>query len=191
MKNRIGIFGGSFDPVHTGHLILAQYVLEQRNLDRIIFIPCHISPHKTGQKITSGEHRLNMVKLAVENIPYLEYSDYEILKGEISYTFDTLKYLSGSFDEIELIIGYDNLLVFEKWNNPDEIVKLARLIVMKRKTDIIEKRNRFFDSAVILDTPTIEISSTDIRDRIIRNRTIDFLVPEPVKKYIYEKKLYR
>ncbi|HOI30006.1 MAG TPA: nicotinate-nucleotide adenylyltransferase [Melioribacteraceae bacterium] len=191
MKNRIGIFGGSFDPVHTGHLILAQYVLEQRNLNRIIFIPCHISPHKTGQKITSGVHRLNMVKLAVENIPYLEFSDYEILKGDISYTYDTLKHFSGNYDEIELIIGYDNLLVFEKWNNPDEIIKLARLIVIKRKTDIIDERNRFFDSAVILDTPTIEISSTDIRDRISRGRTIDFLVPEPVKKYIYEKKLYR
>ncbi len=191
MKSKIGILGGTFDPVHNGHLITAQYVLEKRNLDKIIFIPCYISPHKTELISSSAEHRLNMVKLAIDNIPYFDYSDYELKAEGVSYSYNTLLYLSEKYESLELIIGYDNLLVFDKWYQPDEIIRLASLVVMKRKTDIEEKRNRFFEKAVLLDTPTIEISSTDIRERVKNNLPIDFLVPESVKKYINETNLYR
>ncbi|MBS3946003.1 MAG: nicotinate-nucleotide adenylyltransferase [Melioribacter sp.] len=191
MKSKIGILGGTFDPVHNGHLITAQYVREKRNLDRIIFIPCNISPHKTDLLSSSAEHRLNMVKLAIDNIPYFDYSDYELKAEGISYSYNTLLYLSEKYESLELIIGYDNLLVFDKWYQPDEIIRLASLVVMKRKTDIEEKRNRFFEKAVLLDTPNIEISSTDIRERVRNNLPVDFLVPESVKKYIYETNLYR
>jgi nicotinate-nucleotide adenylyltransferase len=191
MKSKTGILGGTFDPVHNGHLITAQYVLEKRNLDKIIFIPCNISPHKTDLLSSSAEHRLNMVKLAINNIPYFDYSDYELNAEGVSYTYNTLLYLSEKYESLELIIGYDNLLVFEKWYQPDEIIRLASLVVMKRKTDIEEKRNRYFEKAVLLDTPTIEISSTDIRERVRNNLPVDFLVPESVKKYIYETNLYR
>lgn len=191
MKSKIGILGGTFDPVHNGHLITAQYVLEKRNLDKIIFIPCYISPHKTELISSSAEHRLNMVKLAIDKIPYFDYSDYELKAEGVSYSYNTLLYLSEKYESLELIIGYDNLLVFDKWYQPDEIIRLASLVVMKRKTDIEEKRNRFFEKAVLLDTPTIEISSTDIRERVKNNLPIDFLVPESVKKYINETNLYR
>lgn len=188
--NRIGILGGTFDPIHNGHLITARFVLEKRNLEKIIFIPCNISPHKTEQISSLPHHRLNMVKLAIEYSPHFDYSDYELNKGDISFTLDTLKHLNNYYEQIELIIGYDNLLVFDKWSYPDDIVKLATLLVMKRKTDIEEKRNRFFNHAVLLDTPTIEISSTEIRERIRNDQPIDFFVPEKVKEYIYKYKLY-
>ncbi|NMB81143.1 MAG: nicotinate (nicotinamide) nucleotide adenylyltransferase [Ignavibacteria bacterium] len=191
MKNKIGIFGGTFDPIHYGHLITAQYVLEKRDLEKIFFIPCYVSPHKTNLVSSESEHRLNMVKLAISNIPFFDYSDYEIKSEGISYTYNTLLHLSEKYESLELIIGYDNLLVFDKWNQPDEIIRLAKLVVMKRKTDIEEKRNRFFNNAVLVDTPTIEISSTDIRERVRNNLPIDFLVPESVKKYIYEVNLYK
>ncbi len=191
MKSKIGILGGTFDPVHNGHLITAQFVREKRNLDKIIFIPCNISPHKTDLLSSSAEHRLNMVKLAIDNIPYFDYSDYELKAEGISYSYNTLLYLSEKYESLELIIGYDNLLVFDKWYQPDEIIRLVSLVVMKRKTDIEETRNRFFEKAVLLDTPTIEISSTDIRERVRNNLPVDFLVPESVKKYIYKTNLYR
>lgn len=191
MKNKIGIFGGTFDPIHNGHLITAQYVLEKRNLEKIIFIPCFISPHKTNLISSEPIHRLQMIKLAVDSLPYFDYSDYELKSEGISYTYNTLLYLSEKYTSLELIIGYDNLLVFDKWNKPDEILELATLVVMKRKTDIEEKRNRFFEKAILVDTPTIEISSTDIRERVRNNLPIDFLVPENVKKYIYETNLYK
>ncbi|MEJ5350042.1 MAG: nicotinate-nucleotide adenylyltransferase [Melioribacteraceae bacterium] len=191
MNQKIGIFGGTFDPIHYGHLITTQYVLEKRKLDKIIFIPCYISPHKTNQNISNPVHRLNMLKLAIEKIPYFELNDYEIRKGNISYTYNTILELRKTYNYIELIIGYDNLIVFDKWHKPDEILDLVKLIVMKRTIDKEpETKNKYFEKAIILDTPTIEISSTDIRDRVKKNMPIDFLVPEKVKSYIHEHKLY-
>lgn len=191
MNEKIGIFGGTFDPVHIGHLITTQYVLEQRKLDKIIFIPCYISPHKTNQNALNPVHRLNMLKLAVENISQFEINDFEIRKGGISYTYDTILELKKTYNYIELIIGYDNLVVFDKWHKPDEILDLAKLIVMKRTIDKEpETKNKYFEKAIILDTPTIEISSTDIRQRVKNNLPIDFLVPAKVKEYIIQHKLY-
>lgn len=191
MNERVGIFGGTFDPIHLGHLITTQYVLEQRKLDKIIFIPCYISPHKTNQNSSNPVHRLNMLRLAIEGIPYFELSDYEIRKGNISYTYDTILELKKTYHYIELIIGYDNLIVFDKWNKPDEILDLAKLVVMKRIIDKdAEIKNKYFDKAIILNTPTIEISSTDIRERVKNKLPIDFLVPKKVKEYIIQNKLY-
>ncbi|MDH7604044.1 MAG: nicotinate-nucleotide adenylyltransferase [Melioribacter sp.] len=190
-QEKIGIFGGTFDPVHIGHLITTQFVLEQRKLDKIIFIPCYISPHKTNQNSSNPVHRLNMLRLAIEGIPYFELSDYEIRKGNISYTYDTILELKKTYHYIELIIGYDNLIVFDKWHKPDEILDLTKLIVMKRIIDKdTEVKNKYFERAIILNTPTIEISSTEIRERVKNKLPIDFLVPKKVKEYIIQNKLY-
>jgi len=190
-QEKIGIFGGTFDPIHIGHLITTQFVLEQRKLDKIIFIPCYISPHKTNQNSSNPVHRLNMLRLAIEGIPYFELSDYEIRKGNISYTYDTILELKKTYHHIELIIGYDNLIVFDKWHKPDEILDLAKLIVMKRIIDKdAEVKNKYFEKAIILNTPTIEISSTEIRERVKKKLPIDFLVPKKVKEYIIQNKLY-
>ncbi|MBX2975604.1 MAG: nicotinate-nicotinamide nucleotide adenylyltransferase, partial [Ignavibacteriaceae bacterium] len=102
----------------------------------------------------------------------------------------TLKSLKKVYSNIELIIGFDNLLVFEKWKNPDEIFELSTVVVLNRKTEGTATKNKYFDKAVFVETPTIEISSTEIRNRVSKNQTIEFLVPQGVKEYIYKNKLY-
>ena len=187
-----GILGGTFDPIHIGHLITAQSVLEKRNLDKIIFIPAYISPHKQDMDNSESVHRLNMLELAVEQNEKFSVMDYEIRKKGVSYTIDTIKELKKTYEDLELIIGYDNLVVFDKWYQPDEILKLCKLIVMRRLTDTKHLgKNKYFEDAQILDTPTLEISSTDIRDRVKHNQSIDYLVPEKVKEYIYNNGLYK
>ena len=188
----VGIFGGSFDPIHFGHLITTTFVYEFRNLEKVIFIPNYISPLKTDLKPTNAYHRLNMLKIAIEQYPFFTYSDNEVTKDEISYTVNTLLELKKSYENIELIIGYDNLIVFDKWRLPEKILQLAKVIVMKRKTDTPPSyKNKFFDQAIIIDTPTVDISSTDIRTRVSQGRSIDYLVPEKVKEYIYQNRLYK
>ncbi len=188
----VGIVGGSFDPVHHGHLITAQDVALKRNLEKVFFIPCYISPHKVNVEYSSPEHRVNMLKLAIEDHPLFEFSDFEINRKEISYTVNTLMEFSKKYDEIELIIGFDNLLKFDSWKEPDTILKLAKLIVMKRHIDTDTKiYHKYFGEAVYVDTPTIEISGTEIRERIRKNLPIDYLVPPSVKNYIFENNLYR
>jgi nicotinate-nucleotide adenylyltransferase len=190
--SKIGIFGGTFDPIHMGHLITAQSVREIRNLDKIIFIPAFISPHKKSTEASSTEHRSNMIKIAIEDVPFFECSDIEIKKGGISYTVDTLRELKKNYDKIEFIIGYDNIFSFNKWKDPDEILKLAKILVLKRKSSLPPPfEDKYYHQAIFVQTRGIEISSTDIRERVKHNQPIHFLVPQKVKEYIYKKKLYR
>ncbi len=190
--SKIGIFGGTFDPIHMGHLITAQSVREVRELDKIIFIPAFISPHKTSADASSTKHRSNMIKIAIEDVPFFECSEIEIKKGGISYTVDTLRELKKIYDEIEFIIGYDNIFSFHKWKEPDEILKLARIIVLKRKSSLPPPfEDKYYHQAIFVQTRGIEISATDIRERVKNNQPIHFLVPQKVKEYIYEQNLYR
>lgn len=188
--SKVGIYGGTFDPIHIGHLITTQSVLEQRQLDKIIFIPCFISPHKQTIISSSEIHRLNMLKLALAENPKFDFSTYEIDRKGISYSIDTIKEIKKYYDEIDLIIGYDNLLVFETWKEPDEIIKLVNLVVLKRIFNKSNSWNRFFENAIFLETPTIEISSSQIRERVKKNLSIDYLVPSQVNEYIKQYKLY-
>lgn len=190
--NRIGVYGGTFDPIHMGHLITAQYILEERKLEKILFIPAYISPHKTQIYSTGEIHRLEMVRLAIEGYNRFECSDYEIQKKGVSYTIDTILELSKTYKHIELIIGYDNLLSFEKWHRPDELIQLVKLIVLKRKIGgDINQFNKYFSEANFIDSPNIDISSTNIRERVRKNLPIDFLVPQKVKEYIKTNNLYK
>ena len=189
--SKVGIFGGTFDPIHLGHLITAQSVKEIRDLEKIIFIPAYISPHKTDAKPSSPEDRLNMIEFAVENIPFFDYSDIEIKKGGISYTVDTLRELKKKYDKLELIIGYDNIFTFHTWKEPDEILKLADLIVLKRKSSHPPQfEDKYYHQAMFVQTRGIEISATDIRERVKNEMPINFLVPPAVMEYIYKYKLY-
>lgn len=187
---KVGIFGGTFDPVHYGHLITAQSVIEKRNLDKLILIPSFISPLKQDEKHASPEDRLEMLKLAVEGNDQLEISDFEIRKENISYTIETVKYFLQKYNSIELIIGYDNLLVFDKWKEPNELVKICKVVVMKRITDLPDKSNKYFDKVTIIDTPVIEISATEIRKRIKEGLPVNYLLPGNVINYIKRKDLY-
>ena len=190
--SKVGLFGGTFDPIHHGHLITAQSVKELRTLDKIIFVPAFISPHKQHEKASSAEHRLNMLKLALNDIPFFECSDFEIKQHTISYTIDTLREFKKYFDEIDLIIGYDNIFKFHTWKEPDEILKLANVIVLKRKSshplDFVDK---YVEAATFVQTRGIEISATDIRNRVHAGLPIHYLVPKIVENYIYKHKLYK
>lgn len=189
---KIGIYGGTFDPIHFGHLITAQSVFELRKLDKILFIPSFISPLKTDQMSSSPEDRIKMLKLAIKDIPHFDYTDFEIKKKNISYTIETIKELRKTYKYIELIIGYDNLLVFDKWKNPDELLKLVKLVVLQRKvTDEKIRKNNYFKDAIFIKTPLIDISGTDIRNRVMCGKSINFLVPQKVMAYIYKQNLYK
>ena len=190
--SRVGIFGGTFDPIHNGHLITAQSVKEIRELEKIIFIPAYISPHKQHAKASNARHRLNMLKLAMDEIPFFECSDFEIKQHTISYTIDTLKEFKKYYDEIDLIIGYDNIFQFHTWKDPDEIFKLANVVVLKRKSSHpIDYVDKYVESAYFVETRGIEISATDIRNRVHAGLPIYYLVPEKVLEYINENKLYK
>jgi nicotinate-nucleotide adenylyltransferase len=190
--SKVGIFGGTFDPIHHGHLITAQSVKELRSLDKIIFIPAFISPHKQHAKASSAEHRLNMIKLALDEIPFFECSDFEIKQHTISYTIDTLREFKKYYDDIELIIGYDNIFQFHTWKQPDEILKLSNVIVLKRKSSHpLNFIDKYVEAAAFVQTRGIEISATDIRNRVHQGLPIHYLVPAIVENYIYENKLYK
>jgi nicotinate-nucleotide adenylyltransferase len=189
--SKIGIFGGTFDPIHYGHLIIAQSVLEKRNLDKIFFVPCYISPHKQTIKNSSSEHRINMLKLALEENERFEYSTFEIERGGISYSIDTIREFKNKYSEIDLIIGYDNLIVFDTWKEPDEILKLVNLVVLKRVILNETKINKYFEHAYFVDTPIIEISATEIRRRCNIDLSINYFLPEKVKVYILTNGLYK
>lgn len=189
--SKIGIFGGTFDPIHLGHLITAQSVKEIRNLEKIIFIPAFISPHKSDAKTSSPEDRLNMIKLAVDDISFFDYSDIEVKKGGVSFTVDTLRELKNRYSELEFIIGYDNIFTFHNWKEPDEIFELAKIIVLKRKSSHPPQfKDKYYRQAVFVQTRGIEISATDIRERVKNKMPINFLVPPAVMEYIYKHNLY-
>ena len=193
---RIGIFGGTFNPVHTGHLIVAQLAKEQLQLVRVLFLLSPNSPHKLQQDKAEISHRLKMLQLAVAENPGFEICTLELSRAGASYTIDSLRALHASPDHRDavfyLILGMDNLAEFHLWHSPDEIVKLARLAVYPRRTFSHEQvEPRFRVNAVNLQLPLIEISSTDIRQRVSQNASIRYLVPDRVLEYIESHRLYR
>ncbi len=190
---QIALMGGTFDPIHIGHLLTALYILEEKKFDEILFMPCYISPLKTDVKSSSSVHRLNMLKLAINKYKGFSFSDMEINKEEISYTYNTLVELKNSDVEINLIIGYDNYAVFDKWYKPESIFEIANVLVLNRvsKFDNFEIKHNFKDRFEFLNNPIIEISSTDIRNRVKLNKNIDFFVTSEVKDYINKNNLYK
>jgi len=189
---RIGIFGGTFDPIHIGHLITAQSLLEIRKLDKIIFIPCFISPHKRHLKCSTPDQRLEILKLSIQYQKQFSFSEIELKRKKISYTIDTVKELKKQHDYIDLIIGFDNLIVFDSWKDPDELFNLTNIVVMKRIIDKdIEYKHKYYKTATIVQTPYVELSSTYIRERVANNLPIDFMVTYAAKEYILHNNLYR
>jgi nicotinate-nucleotide adenylyltransferase len=183
---RIGILGGSFDPIHHGHLILARAAREELGLDRVVFIPAHASPHKTGDFSTTGEERLAMVRLAVAGEEGFELSDIELLRPPPSYTVDTLRELRNAHpnDELVLLIGADNVAKFDTWREPDEIRRLAKIAVLDRA-------NHGIPPGWPVVRRLVDISSTDIRARVAAGRSIRYLTPDSVCDYIASHGLYR
>lgn len=189
---KIGVFGGTFDPPHHGHLIVAEYVRYRLGIDKILFVPSWISPHKQERQAIDGSHRLAMLRLAVDGAPDLEVSDIEIRRGGISYTIDTLKSLSAeTHAELSLLIGADNFMEFETWHKPEEILSLARLVVMSRPGSPLPTDQPLPSSILPLEVPDIKITATQIRDRVHANQSIRYLMPLRVERYIQEENIYR
>jgi nicotinate-nucleotide adenylyltransferase len=195
---KIGIFGGAFNPVHTGHIRLAENYLKELALDRIIFIPTSNPPHKSGAEFASGEDRLNMLKLAIGDNEAFEISDIEYRREGKSYSFDTICELKALFpkDEFYLIIGSDQFLYFNNWYRAKEIASMTTLCTAARNDEDFEKllafkeENEYIKNAVITDFNVFEISSSDIRAMVKNGKSIRSFVPEKVEKYIEEKGLY-
>lgn len=206
---RIGLFGGTFNPIHLGHLRGAEEVREKMNLDKIIFIPAGNPPLKNID-IIEPKHRFMMTKLAIKNNPFFEISDLEIKKGGKSYTIDTLKYFKKlySTDRIFFIMGIDSFCELNKWHKPEEIVRMVDMVVMARpgfslseieNSKFIEKKlsikcyklkNSSKKVFYIPITP-FYISSTNIRKSIFHGKSIRYFVSEEVRKYIEKNNLYR
>jgi nicotinate-nucleotide adenylyltransferase len=191
---KVGIFGGTFDPIHAGHLIIAEAVRERERLDRVVFVPSCVSPHKQAQAVTPAGDRLAMVKEAVASNPAFEASGVEIERGGVSFTIDTLRTLKAMRpgDQLHLMIGADNMQEFATWKDPSEILRNAVVIAMRRPGFSGRMpAGKDFAGVRFCEVPEIGISSTDIRQRAGNGLSIRYLVPEAVERYIQKKGLYR
>lgn len=185
---KIGIFGGAFDPPHLGHLILAEKIREEFNLDKIIFIPTNIPPHKE-KPIASPNDRVLMLKFATEENPYFQISTTEIKRGGISYTIDTIKELK-QMGELFLIIGADEAKQFDKWKNFNEILSLCKIIIVGRNRIKKDELPSILNKAFFIEFD-VNISSTEIRERVKAGKSIKYLVPNEIEMYIKNKNLYK
>jgi|TARA_B100001105_G_scaffold48052_1_gene36115 nicotinate-nucleotide adenylyltransferase len=189
------LFGGTFDPPHFGHLIVAQTIFEAEHFDKIVFVPAHIPPHKMERKISSVSLRLDMLKMATMDNPNFEISDIELKRGGISYSLETIQTykeqtgLGG--EDLYYLIGSDSLKQFQAWQNPKAILEECQLIVAIRPgfrpSDI---PNWILAKVQFANIPRIEISSTQIRARWVEDKTIRYMVTQPVWTFINKHNLY-
>lgn len=198
---KIGISGGTFDPLHFGHLIIAEEIRESFGLDKVIFIPTGLPPHKDISKVTSAMHRFNMVDIGVKSNPFFEVSSIEIDRPGYTYAIDTLKQLKtryGDKTNLYFITGADVISGLLTWKDYEEIFKLCEFIAVMRpgfkRTRIfedVEKMRIKYGAAIQLsEAPLIGISSTIIRNKVKEKKSIKYLVPEPIEDYIYKNGLY-
>jgi nicotinate-nucleotide adenylyltransferase len=190
-KKRIGIFGGTFDPPHKGHIAIAEKAMKQFSLDKIYFVPACMPPHKLDRDFITAKQRLTMVRLAVKGHKNFRVSTVELERRGISYTIDTLKAFRGRFHNYDLflIIGADNLEQFKSWKSPKMILQLAALAVYKRRGFNQALKNKDIPFQPIKGR-LYQISSTEVRKRLGKRMTASKLLPEPIEKYIKRHSLY-
>jgi len=199
---RIGIFGGSFDPVHYGHLLVAELCRESCELDEVRLVPAAIPPHKQDQGRAADEHRLHMLQLAIGGHRSISAWDVELKRGGVSYTVETLRALREERpdDELFFLMGADSLFDLPNWRSPEEICELATLAVVdrpgNRKIDfevlseiVSPERIEHFRSHVV-PMPQLELSSSEIRERVAQKKSIRFQTPRAVEQFIVEESLY-
>lgn len=196
---KIGILGGTFNPIHIGHLIMAEYIRESIPLDKVIFIPVGEPPHKKHTE--RSEDRFNMVKIAIESNPFFDISSIEMDRKGSSYTIDTIKQLDTIYpeDKLYFIIGADSLLDIMNWHKAEKLLQIVDFIVVGRNSldkDHIVKNienltSKYGANIIFLETPSIEVSSTEIRKRVKEHKSIRYLVPNSVREYIIERNLYK
>ncbi len=189
---KIGLFGGTFDPIHIGHTIVAEWIWDALHLDRVIFIPNFIHPFHKRQGISDARYRLRMLQLALSDFPQFEISTIEIDREGVSYTIDTIRHFQQKYADTQLflIVGTDNLHDFWKWKEPQNILTEARMVVYNRKGFSVDPKFKK-ENIVFLETPHIEISSTEIRQRIQNKRACQSLLHPGVYQFIKEHKIYQ
>lgn len=200
MKKK-GIFGGTFDPIHNGHLHIAYEALYKLNLDKVIFIPSGNPPHKTDKVITDATIRYKLVKDVIQNEKKFEVSDYELKNESLSYTYKTLKYFNEKHEDTEwyFITGADCLMQLDSWKNINEVLSLCNFVVFRRSgysiEDMLKQKERiekkFNKKIIFLDIPVIDISSTTIRNKIRNGENISYLVPEKARCMVNKMNLYK
>ncbi|HEX7057776.1 MAG TPA: nicotinate-nucleotide adenylyltransferase [Bacilli bacterium] len=191
----IGIMGGTFDPVHFGHLLAAERAREGARLDEVWFLPANSPPHKTTEPGASGEHRLAMVRLAIQGNPRFRALDLELARGGVSYTVDTAAYLRKRYpdDAFYWIIGLDMVKYLPQWVKIEEIFRMIGFIGLNRPgidPDLSDLPEWLRSKVTMVEMPEIAISSTDIRRRRQNRFSVRYLVPEPVLQYMEEHHLY-
>jgi nicotinate-nucleotide adenylyltransferase len=195
---RLGLLGGTFDPIHIGHLVLASHAAESLGLDEVLFIPAQVPPHKLGEAISPSDDRAAMVRAAIAEDERFAFSDLDLQSDTPSYTSELVERLAAQMPGHEhyFITGADSLRDFPTWHKPQTILEHVYLAVagrpgvevtnaMLNTVPMLSRRVRLFDS------PLIDISSTDIRDRVRTGRCIKYLVPAAVEQYIFEKGVYQ
>lgn len=202
MSNRLGILGGTFNPVHTGHLILAQCALEAFDLGKVLLVPTCLPPHKESTMLVSPAHRVAMLEMAIEGDLRFEFSDIEIQRGGTSYAVDTAAELHEAYPDAELcfIVGADTLPELHSWRSIYTLLRLYRFVTLGRPgfdiTGISPHRLRLdppWPERLLRDYATgymVDISSSDIRHRVAEGMSIRYLVPRAVEMYIAEHGLY-
>jgi nicotinate-nucleotide adenylyltransferase len=191
---RIGVFGGTFDPPHVGHLLLASDALESLRLDRLIFVPTGSQPLKVdAPPVASARDRLEMVRLAVADDACYTVDDTEINRKGLSYTVDTLEHLRERYPgaQVFLLVGQDALATFGKWRNPERIRELATLAVMARTGTEAVRVETAAEGVLTVSTRRVDVSSTEIRERLRAEKSIKGFVPESVERFIEARGLYR
>ena len=186
---RVGIFGGTFDPVHVGHLAIANAALESVPLDRVVFVLARRSPLKERGPVAGEADRLAMLELAVAGEPRFSVSRIELERDGPSYTVDTLDSFAGE-DELFLILGGDASAELPRWKDPDRIARLATLVVAERP-GAPSAPNHGSSSLLVFDAPRLDISARELRARAARGRSLRYLVPDPVWRHIEARGLYR
>ena len=199
---RIGLFGGSFDPVHYGHLLLAETCREAALLDQVWWIPAATSPHKQDRVTAAGQHRLKMLQLAVGGHEPFVICDWELERGGVSYTVDTLEQLRAAQPaaELFLLLGADSINDLPTWRSPQRVCELATPLCVGRPnsaepdwqqiSELLTAEQRQHATSLQITMPLVDLSSTEIRQRVAENRSIRFRTPAAVVKYIQTQRLY-
>ena len=199
-KKKIGVMGGTFNPIHIGHLMLAEWAREEAKLDHILFMPAGCPYMKEGDFIASGEDRLNMVALAIQSREDFSVSGMEIERGGYTYTYETMEQLGGEQPEADFyfILGADCLYKLEYWKELQRLFNSCHILAAARNGSDLEEmekiceklREKYHARIELLAFPAIEISSSEIRQRITEQRSIRYLVPDAVREYITNRGLY-
>jgi nicotinate-nucleotide adenylyltransferase len=197
---RIGVLGGTFDPIHLAHLAAAEEVRVRIALERVLFVPAGLPPHKLHVNVTPTEHRLKMVELAIADNPHFTLSRVDIDRFGPSYTVDTIELLHDEYGpdaELYFIMGSDSLAELLTWHKPERLIRLCRIVALTRPGHRVDLKelNRLLPGAIarvqLLDMPLLEISGTDLQRRVRAGLSIKYLVPPAVETYIHRHGLYQ